>query len=112
LVTTLSGNTYILTLKDDLTKYSIWIPLPNHEANTIAEALVIHFVCTHGIPKTILTDQGTDFLCKIFTEVGRLLQINKIYSSAFHPETNCSLERSHQTSTEYLRHYVDKKLNN
>jgi len=62
LVTTLSGNTYILALQCDLTKYSMGIPLLNHQANTIAEAFVINFVCTHGIPKTILTDQGTEFL--------------------------------------------------
>ncbi|KAL4083100.1 hypothetical protein QTP88_028430 [Uroleucon formosanum] len=112
LVTTLLGNTYILTLQDDLTKYSMGIALPNHQANTIAEAFVTNFVCTHGIPQTILTDQGTDFLSKIFTEVCKLLQINKINTSPFHPQTNGSLERSHRTLTEYLRHYVDKKLNN
>ena len=44
------------------------IPLPNHQANTIAEAFVVNIVCTHGIPKMILTDKGNDFLSKIFTE--------------------------------------------
>ncbi|KAF0687256.1 igE-binding protein-like, partial [Aphis craccivora] len=44
---------------------------------TVAEAFVIHFVCVHGILGTILTDQGTDFLSKIFTEVCKLLKINK-----------------------------------
>ncbi|KAL4153576.1 hypothetical protein QTP88_001409 [Uroleucon formosanum] len=44
LVTTLSGNTYKLTLQDDLTKYSMGIALPNHQANTIAEAFVTNFV--------------------------------------------------------------------
>jgi len=112
LITTLTGNTYILTIQDDLTKYSMGIPIPNHQANTIAEAFVVNFVCAHGIPQTILTDQGTDFLSKIFTEVCKLLQINKINTSPFHPQTNGSLERSHRTLTEYLRHYVDKKLNN
>ncbi|KAL4154100.1 hypothetical protein QTP88_001933 [Uroleucon formosanum] len=89
IVTTLSGNTYILTLQDDLTKYLMGIALPNHQANTIAEAFVTHFVCTHGIPQTILTDQGTDFLSKIFTEmalaqtkpyrISRLTQENGMY---------------------------------
>jgi len=112
LVTTLAGNTYILTLQCDLTKYSMGIPLPNHQANTIAEAFVTNFVCTHGIPKTILTDQGTEFLSKIFNEVCKLLQINKINTSPFRPESNGGLERSHRVLAEYLRHYVDKKLNN
>jgi len=111
LITTLSGNIYILTMQDDLTKYSLGIPLPNHQANTVAEALVIHFICVHGIPEIILTDQGTEFLSKTFIEICKLLKINKINTSPFHPQTNGSLERSHRTLAEYLRHYVDKNLN-
>jgi hypothetical protein len=111
LITTMSGNTYILTMQDDLTKYSLGVPIPNHQANTVAEAFVVHFVCIHGIPDTILTDQGTDFLSKTFTEMCKLLKINKINTSPFHPQTNGSLERSHRTLAEYLRHYVDKNLN-
>jgi len=73
LVTKASGNNYILTMQDDLTKYSLGVALPNHTANTVAEAFVLHFVCIHGIPETILTDQGTDFLSKTFTEARKLL---------------------------------------
>ncbi|KAE9524514.1 hypothetical protein AGLY_015102 [Aphis glycines] len=112
LPTTLSSNNYILTMQDDLSKYTLGVPIPNHQANTVAEAFVIHFVCVHGIPGTILTDQGTDFLSKTFTEVCKLLKINKVNTSPFRPQTNGGLERSHRTLAEYLRHYVDKNLNN
>ena len=37
---TKSGNPYILTIQDNFTKYSLAIPLPNHQAGTIADALV------------------------------------------------------------------------
>ncbi|KAL4084029.1 hypothetical protein QTP88_029345 [Uroleucon formosanum] len=112
LIATESGNTYILTMMDDLSKYSLAVPLVNHTANNVAKAFVEGFVCVHGFPETILTDQGTDFLSKIFAEVCKLLKINKINSSPYHPQTNGSLERSHRTLAEYLRHYVDKDLNN
>lgn len=112
LITTDMGNTYILTIQCDLTKFSLGKALPNHTANTVAEAFVTSFVCIHGIPDTILTDQGTDFLSKTFTEVCKLLKINKIKTSGYHPQSNGSLERSHRTLAEYLRHYVDKGLNN
>ncbi|KAL4101226.1 hypothetical protein QTP88_021246 [Uroleucon formosanum] len=88
LVTTVSGNNYILTMQDDLTKYSLGVPLPNHTGNTVAEAFVVNFICSHGIPETILTDQGTDFLSKTFAEVCKLLKINKIKTSPYHPQTN------------------------
>ncbi|KAL4153185.1 hypothetical protein QTP88_001018 [Uroleucon formosanum] len=89
---------YYITMQDDLTKYYLGVPLPNHTANTIAEAFVVNFVCSHGIPETILIDQGTDFL-------------SKISQNPYHPQTNGSLERSHRTLAEYLRHFVDKDLN-
>ncbi|KAL4153415.1 hypothetical protein QTP88_001248 [Uroleucon formosanum] len=112
LIATETGNTYILTMMDDLSKYSLAVPLVNHTANNVAKAFVEGFVCVHGFPETILTDQGTDFLSKIFAETTKLLKINKINSSPYHPQTNGSLERSHRTLAEYLRHYVDKDLNN
>jgi len=112
LVTTDTGNTYILTMQDDLTKFSLGVAIPNHTANMVAQSFVEKFVLIHGIPDTILTDQGTDFLSKTFTEVCKLLKINKINTSPYHPQTNGSLERSHRTLAEYLRHYVDKDLSN
>ena len=56
-----NGNKFILTLQDDLTKYSQAYPIPNHEAETIAQRLVHEFICKHGIPSMIVTDQGKDF---------------------------------------------------
>jgi len=104
-----NGNSFILTIQDDLTKFSSAVPLPNHTANTIAKAFVEHFVCHHGIPKSIVTDQGSDFLSKIFTACCKLLKIKKFNTTAYHPQSNGALERSHRTLAEYLRHYVNEK---
>ncbi|XP_060854939.1 uncharacterized protein LOC132932576 [Metopolophium dirhodum] len=57
------------------------------------------------VHETVLTDQGTEFLSKTFTEVCKLLKINKIKTSAYHPLSNGALERSHKSLAEYLRHY-------
>ena len=55
---TKSGNMYILTIHDNFTKYSFAIPLPNHQASSIADAFRKKFICIFGSPKGILTDQG------------------------------------------------------
>lgn len=73
------------------------MPIPNHTANTAEEAFVLCFVCMYGTPRTILANKGMDFLSKTFTEIFKLLKINKINSSPFHPQTNGNLERSHRT---------------
>jgi len=96
LLTTLSNNIYILTMEDDLTRYTLGVPIPDQKANTVAEAFVIHFVRVHGIPGTILTDQGTNFLSKTFAEFCKLLKIEKINTSPFRPQSN-PVERAQRT---------------
>jgi transposase-like protein len=57
LETTRKGNSYLLTIQDDLSKFSLVIPLPNHTANTIARAFVENVIRHHGLPESVLTDQ-------------------------------------------------------
>lgn len=107
-----NANKYILTMQDDLSKYSIAVPLPTFDAKTVAEALVNEMILIFGSPKYILTDCGTNFLSKLFAEVCQIFKIKKLQTTAYHPQTNGSLERSHRTLKEYLRHYVDANVNN
>lgn len=102
LATSEKHNSYILTVQDDLTKFSAAFPLRTHDANSVAKALVEGFICQHGIPEIILTDCGTEFLSKLFKECCKLLKIEKINTIPYHPQTNGSLERSHRTLIEYL----------
>lgn len=101
-----NGNRFILTLQDDLTKYSLGFPCKNHEARTIADKLVNHFICKFGIPMQILTDQGKDFTSTLLKEVARLFRIKQIQTSAYRPQSNGALERSHATLADYLKHYI------
>lgn len=103
-----NGNKFIITMQDDLTKYSYAVPVPNHEAKTIANELV-KFITIFGIPESILSDQGTDFTSNTIKEVNKLFKIKHILSSPYHPQTNGALERSHLTLKEYLKHYINEK---
>lgn len=102
------NNKYILTFQDDLTKFSEAIAVPNAEANTIARMLIERIVCRFGIPDSILTDQGSNFLSNLFKEVCKILKTRKLQTTPYHPQTNGALERSHKTLAEYLRHYVNQ----
>ena len=106
------GNRYILTFQDDLTKFMADIPIPTQDAETIAREFVLNIVLKYGIPEVILTGQGTNFLGELFTSVCKLLQIKKIQTTAFHPESNGSLESGHKVLFEYLRHYIAEDQRN
>lgn len=100
-----NGNRFILTMQDDLTKYSYAVPIPDHEAKTIADKFLI-FITIFGIPESILTDQGSDFTSNLLKEVNKLFKIRHILSSPYHPQTQGALERSHLTLKDYLKHYI------
>ena len=106
---TINGNKYILTFQDHLTKFSKAIPVENQEASTVAKAFVTKIVVEYGIPERILTDQGTNFTSEMFKNTCKLLKIEKIQTTAYHPESNGALERSHRTLAEYLRHYINEE---
>jgi len=78
ITTSKKENNYILTLQDDLTKF---YPLESHDANSVSKAFVEDFVCQHGIPESILTDCGTEFIGKIFAACCKLLQIDKLHTT-------------------------------
>lgn len=102
-----NGNKFIITLQDDLTKYSLALPVPNHEAKTIADFLVTRFICTYGIPQSLVSDQGKDFMSNLLNETAKLFKITKINCTAYHPQSNGALERSHSTLANYLKHYIN-----
>jgi transposase InsO family protein len=106
LTVTTEVHKYILTFQDDLSKYTIAIPTSQQDAETIARVFVEEIVLKFGIPQVILTDQGSNFVSEIFTNVCKLLKIKNLKSTAYHPQTNGALERTHRVLVEYLRCYI------
>jgi hypothetical protein len=65
-----------------------------------------------GTPKQVLTNQGANFLSDVFKNVCKLLRIKKLQTTAFRPESNGGLERSHRVLAEYLRQYINEDQTN
>ena len=97
------GNKYILTLQCELSKFVECCPLPNKESAQLARAFVNNFILRYGIPKSIITDQGTEFLSEVLKETCKILKIKQLHSTAYHHETIGSLENSHKNLNAYLR---------
>ena len=98
---------YILTLQDDLTKFSVAYPIRSTTAEETSECL-LHFISMFGIPKIIVTDQGTNFTSELFKKTCQFLKTKQLWSSPYHPQTQGALERSHSTLKEYLKSYVNE----
>lgn len=86
------GNKYVLTVIDHFSKYSILFALKDITAPTIANKLM-EVVVTFGVPNSILTDLGTNFQSTLFTELAKKLQIHKLKTTPYRPQTNSVSER-------------------
>jgi transposase InsO family protein len=103
---------YILTCQDNLSKYFVAVTLQSQTAEEVTNAFVKHIILIYGIPTEILTDQGSNFMSEVFKRICKLLKIEKIHTTAYHPESNGALERTHKTLTNYLLCFCDSKTNN
>jgi hypothetical protein len=109
LTNTQTGMRYILTCQDNLSKYIMAVPIENQTAEKVAEAFVKNIILIYGIPNEIVTDQGSNFMGDVFKRICKLFKIEKINTTAYHPESNGSLERTHKTLTNYLRCFCNSK---
>jgi transposase InsO family protein len=63
-----------------------------------------------GPPEKLLTDLGPNFTSGVIAEMCRLIGIKKVFTSAYHPQTNGFIERYNRTlSTELRRHLLDEE---
>ena len=104
--TSSSGNKYILVLCCYFTRWVECWALPDQKAETIAERIVLDFICRFGAPLELHSDQGKNFTSVLLKEVCRLLEITKTQTSSYHPAGNGLVERFNRTLADMLRKYV------
>ena len=101
---TKSGNEYLLTIMCTSTRFPEAIPLRNIKTKSIVKALIKFFTFV-GLPKSVQSDQGSNFMSGIFQQVMHELGIKQYRLSAYHPESQGALERFHQTLKNMIRSY-------
>ena len=104
---TLSGNEYILSIQDMLTKYLTLIPLKNIASENIIEGLFDYYIYLFGAPRNILTDQGQNFVSDLIQNFENMFRIKHIKTTAYHPQSNGALERAHSTIKNLLKTSIE-----
>jgi hypothetical protein len=62
-----------------------------------------HIVHLHGIPKTIISDRGTQFVARFWEQLHECLGTKLIRSSSYHPQTDGQTERINQILEDMLQ---------
>ena len=107
-ITSHDGNRYAVVFTDYLTKWPEVFATKDQTALTIAKLFVQEIICRHGVPCQLLSDRGPAFLSYLMTEICGLLGVNKINTTAYHPQTNGLTERFNRTLTDMLAKKVEQ----
>ncbi|BFZ23001.1 hypothetical protein BsWGS_26040 [Bradybaena similaris] len=92
LTPTQSGNRYILTVVDFCSRYPEAFALQSITSQDICDALMTFF-SRFGFPKSILSDNGPQFVSKLTAEVAKLLGIQHKFCSFYHACANGLCEK-------------------
>jgi transposase InsO family protein len=94
----------IWVIVDRLTKTAHFIPVHTTcSAERYAEIYIDLVVRLHGVPKTILSDRGTQFIARFWAQVQESLGTKLIHRSSYHPQTDGQTERVNQIVEDMLR---------
>ncbi len=86
------------------------MPLPNKEANTVANAIFDKWYCRFGAPLDIFTDQGKEFCARLSDEQFKRLGTNHLMTTPHHPQCNSQAEVANKTIAKYLASFCDDSM--
>jgi transposase InsO family protein len=99
-----NGYDSIWVIVDRLTKISHFLPVKtNHPVTVYAQLYIARVLNLHGIPKTIVSDRGPQFVSKFWEELHKSLGTKLLHSLAYHPQTSGQTERVNQILEDMLR---------
>lgn len=87
------GHENILVVTDIFSKWAMAIPTLDQSANTVAKALIEHWICHLGVPNRLHADQGRNFESHVIQELCVHYNIRKSRTTAYHPQGNGQCER-------------------
>src|SRR5690606_7078324 len=96
----------IYVVVDRLTKMAHFIPTTSDvDAEGTARLFRDNIFRLHGLPRSLVSDRGTQFVNRFTKDLCKLLHIKQKLSTAYHPETDGQTERINQVLEQYLRGY-------
>ncbi|GFX35426.1 retrovirus-related Pol polyprotein from transposon opus [Trichonephila clavipes] len=103
------GHKYIICAVDICTRWAQAVSVRNIKAKTTCEVLMRIFTQT-GFPKTICTDQGTNFTAELTEAFKDVLGIAPRFATPGHPESMGAVERWNRTLKEMLNKNIQENV--
>ena len=87
----------VLVVTDYFTRYTQAYVTRTQTAQMTAKTLWDKFIVYYGLPEKILTDEGWNFESQLVTDLCKLMGMQRIWTSLYHPQTNGQCERYNST---------------
>ena len=97
----------IMVVVDRLTKMTHFIPCDAMDPTEAARLFFHHVFKLHGLPDSIVSDRGSQFVSHFWKRLSARLKIVPGLSTAYHPETDGQTERMNAELEQYLRIYCN-----
>lgn len=107
-----SGFTVILTCVDVFSKFTWLFPLRNGSAKSIIKNLEENIFLVHGVPRTVVCDNGRQFISREFKALLQSYNIPPPFYNSFYTPQNNVVERYNQTLGTALSILVDSDHRN
>ena len=87
------GNKYILVCIDYFTNWVEAAPMKTITGREVIDKFFELIISRHGSPEKLITDQGTQFTSKLFETLCHNFNIEKMETTAYHPQCNGKVEK-------------------
>jgi len=103
-----AGKDVILVVCDRLSKIAYFVATTEvMSAEGLARLFRDNIWKLHGLPESVVSDRGPQFVAGLTKELNRMLGIETRLLTAFHPQMDGQTEHMNQELEQYLRFFVD-----
>lgn len=99
------GNCYIFIVVDHFTKFTFLKAMKEATASNVVKFLVHEIFHKFGVPEIIHSDNGAQFVSKIFTDMIQAYRITHMKTAYYSPQSNAA-ERVNQSVLNAIRAYL------
>ncbi|GKA01455.1 reverse transcriptase domain-containing protein, partial [Tanacetum coccineum] len=99
---------YLIVAIDYFTKWMEAKPLATITGKQVVNFTYDNIVCRFGIPATIITDNGTQFVNDPFKKWAEKLKIQLIFTSVYYPQGNGAVERANKSLLRGIKTRLEK----
>lgn len=107
-----NGCRYLLVVIESLSRFPEAFPLRSQSAADIADALYRNIICRYGVFDKLTMDRAGAHTGEIMKNLCKLMSVNRVFTSAYHPRANGILERINQTLLTSLKCHLEDKEEN